>query len=164
MAIVWENFHAASTLVGKVKIPDRTYCQHSEMWQILCCSLNDGIRCCLIHICRLVIEMWTLESITTTVMAPLLLLWALHHCLSPQAAAGGAAAVTDNRWASKLRYRMGLSCDSWLQSGAQEETPSLFSTFFYRDGWRHFNIKHLFYMIFACCGLLKVLAIKFSTT
>lgn len=105
MAIVWENFHAASTLVGKVKIPDRTYCQHSEMWQILCCSLNDGIRCCLIHICRLVIEMWTLESITTTVMAPLLLLWALHHCLSPEAAAGGAAAVTDNKWASKLRYR-----------------------------------------------------------
>lgn len=160
MAIVWENFHAASTLVGKVKIPDRMYCQCSEMWQILCCSLNDGIQCCLIHICRLVIEMWTLESITTIVMAPLLLLWALHHCLSPEAAAGGDR----QQMSFKAEISWVVSCDSWLQSGAQEERTSLFSTFFYRDGWRHFNIKHLFYMIFACCGLLKVLAIKFSTT
>lgn len=82
--------------------------------------------CCLIHICRLVIEMWILESITTIVMAPLLLLWALHHCFSTQAAAGGAAAVTDKKWASKLRYRMRVSCDSWLQSGAQEERTSFF--------------------------------------
>lgn len=59
-------------------------------------------------------------------MAPLLLLWAFYHCFSPQAAAGGAAAVTDKEWASKLRYRMKVSCDSWLQPGAQEERVFFF--------------------------------------